>query len=157
METFDIIYNEKTGEWEKKEEPFATVELKTEEDFNYLQKALKFYKESHLKSDKESNDRVFDKYGNYSFPTDLKQDGLNIATSLINKVDQISLINDLIFNAIMHGADPGGSYDCNEDGLTASIEKWLNFNGIEGYVIERVERKDTKGYWWCIPQLAKEG
>ena len=46
-ETFDIVYNEETGEWEKKEEPFAVIECKTEEDFEYIQKALKFYKENH--------------------------------------------------------------------------------------------------------------
>lgn len=45
--SFDIVYNEKTGEWEKKEEPFAVIECKTEEDFEYIQKALKFYNEKH--------------------------------------------------------------------------------------------------------------
>ena len=51
-ENFEIVYNEETGEWEKKEEPFAVIECKTEKDFEYIQKALKFYKENH-KADQE--------------------------------------------------------------------------------------------------------
>ena len=64
---------------------------------------------------------------------------------------QIELINDIIFNAILHGADCGGSYDSNRDGLIASIEKWLNFNKIKGYAICRIEREG-----WFIYQMVKE-
>ena len=30
----DLIFNEKTQMWEEKKEPFATIEVETEEDFN---------------------------------------------------------------------------------------------------------------------------
>lgn len=43
----DIVYNEETGEWEKKEEPFAVIECRTKEDFEYIQKALNFYNKKH--------------------------------------------------------------------------------------------------------------
>ena len=46
-ECFEMFYNEETGEWEKHEEPFAVIECKTEEDFELIQKALKFYKENY--------------------------------------------------------------------------------------------------------------
>lgn len=46
-ESFEIVYNEETGKWEEPEEPFAVIECKTEEDFELIQKALKFYKENY--------------------------------------------------------------------------------------------------------------
>jgi hypothetical protein len=46
-EGFELVYNEETGEWEKHEEPFAVIECKTEEEFELIQKALKFYKENY--------------------------------------------------------------------------------------------------------------
>jgi hypothetical protein len=38
--------------------------------------------------DKEK--QIFDKYGNYDFPTELKQDGLNSATSQIEEMEELS-------------------------------------------------------------------
>ena len=70
---------------------------------------------------------------------------------------QIELVNDIIFNAIMHGADPGGSYDCNPEGLSDSIYKWMAYNSITGYVVKEVNL-DKYGYTWLgIIQIVKEG
>lgn len=40
----DIIYNEETGKWEEKPEPFAVIECQTEEDWDFLQAAVDHYK-----------------------------------------------------------------------------------------------------------------
>lgn len=39
-----VMYNEETGLWEQKPEPFAVVEYPTEEDFEYLKMVLDFHK-----------------------------------------------------------------------------------------------------------------
>lgn len=44
----NLIYDEKTGTWGTKKEPFITIEIQTEEDYEFLKKAIKFYRE-HLK------------------------------------------------------------------------------------------------------------
>lgn len=41
---FIVMYNEETGMWEQKPEPFAVVEYPTEEDFEHLKNVLDFYK-----------------------------------------------------------------------------------------------------------------
>lgn len=45
----DLIYDEKTGTWGAKKEPFITIEVQTEEDYELLKKAIKFYNEHHCK------------------------------------------------------------------------------------------------------------
>lgn len=54
---------------------------------------------------------------------------------------EIKLINDIIAEAIIHGADSGGSYENNEEDLFAAVNEWLKFKGLQGrYVLkERVE------------------
>ena len=39
----DFVYNEETGCWEQRKEPYAVIELETEEDYNELVKAVEFY------------------------------------------------------------------------------------------------------------------
>lgn len=46
-------------------------------------------------------------------------------------LDEIALINKIISEAVMHGADSGGSYDSNEEDLTEAITNWLKFKGID--------------------------
>lgn len=53
--------------------------------------------------------------------------------------EEIELINDIIVEAICHGADSGGSYDSNEEDLILSIQKWLDFKGIKDYTIKEVK------------------
>lgn len=40
----ELVYNEETGVWEQRKEPYATIEAETEEDYNELIKAVEFYK-----------------------------------------------------------------------------------------------------------------
>jgi hypothetical protein len=70
---------------------------------------------------------------------------------------QIELVNNIIFNAIMHGADPGGSYDCNRDGLLNSIDQWMAHNHITGYLVKEVDIEYKGCTWLGIVQLVKEG
>ena len=44
MDALFLTYDEETGEWGEKKEPYAVIEVETEEDYNYIQAALKFYK-----------------------------------------------------------------------------------------------------------------
>ena len=40
----ELVYNEETQKWEKKPEPFITIECETEEDFEFIGTAVAFYK-----------------------------------------------------------------------------------------------------------------
>jgi hypothetical protein len=40
----ELIYNEETQEWQQRAEPFATIEVETEEDFEFIGNAIAFYK-----------------------------------------------------------------------------------------------------------------
>ena len=40
----ELVYNEETREWEQKKEPFITIEVETEEDFEFIGNAIAFYK-----------------------------------------------------------------------------------------------------------------
>lgn len=46
------------------------------------------------------------------------------------KEKEIELINNIIANAIIHGADSGGSYEQNEEELTRVVNEWLKFKGV---------------------------
>ena len=41
----ELVYNEETGEWEERKEPFATIEVVTEEDFQLIKAAIEEKKE----------------------------------------------------------------------------------------------------------------
>ena len=45
----DLIFNESTQMWEEKKEPFAVIEVGTEEDFNRLQELVKADREGRVK------------------------------------------------------------------------------------------------------------
>ena len=38
-----LIYNDKSGRWEEKPEPYCVLEVQTEEEFKFIQKAIKSY------------------------------------------------------------------------------------------------------------------
>lgn len=40
----ELVYNEQTGCWEQRKEPYATIEVETKEDYDELVKAVEFYK-----------------------------------------------------------------------------------------------------------------
>ena len=60
---------------------------------------------------------------------------------------EIDLINDIVFNAVMHGSDGGGSYDSNEDGLKQALNIWIKEKNLVDYTVEEVERSDNFGVW----------
>ena len=46
-----LAYNPETKMWDEKKEPYATIECETEEDYNFLLNAVRFYKEHHKGDD----------------------------------------------------------------------------------------------------------
>lgn len=40
MDDFKLVYNERTRQWERQKEPFATILVETEEEFNFIQEAI---------------------------------------------------------------------------------------------------------------------
>lgn len=47
----ELVYNEKTKQWEKKKEPYAVIEIETEEAYNQFCEMIKFWKEHHKQND----------------------------------------------------------------------------------------------------------
>lgn len=45
IEQMEMVYNEETGKYELKEELYATIEIETAEDYNFIVSAIKYYKE----------------------------------------------------------------------------------------------------------------
>lgn len=56
----ELVYNEETKEWEQKKEPFITIEVETEEDFEFIGSAIAFYKKhlSEKEKPKTNADRI---------------------------------------------------------------------------------------------------
>ena len=49
----------------------------------------------------------------------------------LNSLDtEIDLINNILEQAVRHGADIGGSYESNKNGLLDAIHKWLIYRGL---------------------------
>lgn len=49
----------------------------------------------------------------------------------LNSFDtEIDLINDILEQAVRHGADIGGSYESNENALLDAIYKYLMYRGL---------------------------
>lgn len=72
--------------------------------------------------------------------------------------EEIKIINRLIAEAVIHGADAGGSYDQNEDGLTEAITNWLIFKGIDDkYIAKYQDVYMDKGLWSIIQICLKDG
>lgn len=78
--------------------------------------------------------------------------------------EEIELINKIIAEAVIHGADGGGSYDSNEEDLTIAITDWLRFKGVEkDYCVEYKEVEMPCGYFegwtsvWKIMQICEKG
>lgn len=69
---------------------------------------------------------------------------------------EIDLINDIVFNAVMHGADGGGSYNSNEDGLKQTLNTWIKEKNLVDYVVEEVERGYGFGVWDVL-QIVEDG
>lgn len=67
---------------------------------------------------------------------------------------EIKIVNKIIREAIIHGADMGGSYEQNESALVSSINKWLELKGLsDEYVVKN--RINTGNGWW-LHQIVKK-
>lgn len=64
-----------------------------------------------------------------------------VPTPLNSFNTEIGLINDILEQAVRHGADIGGSYDSNENGLLDAIYKYLIYRGL--YVRYKVVYTDN--------------
>lgn len=66
---------------------------------------------------------------------------------------EIKIVNKIIREAIIHGADLGGSYEQNEESLVSSINEWLELKGLsDKYIIK--DNIDTGDGWW-VHQIVK--
>lgn len=73
----------------------------------------------------------------------------------MNIEKEIRLINDIVLNAVVHGADSGGSYDSNGDGLENALNAWLKEKNITGYTIEIVNRTYRRREY-SVPQIVED-
>lgn len=71
----DIIYNEKSQKWELKKEPYMTIEVASEEDFEWLTRAMDFYM-AHSKAQPVLDDGAFGACPNceYEFNSELRNE-----------------------------------------------------------------------------------
>ena len=60
--------------------------------------------------------------------------------------NQIKLINKIVFEAIKDGADSGGTYHSNEEGLRQALENWLSENHLTNYDVVEQDVEDD----WCV-------
>jgi uncharacterized protein YfaT (DUF1175 family) len=68
---------------------------------------------------------------------------------------EIKLVNRIIEEAIWHGADCGGSYSQNEEGLRKSISEWLKYKGLNHkYTVKEKSCKHCPVFAW---QICKRG
>ena len=55
MDEIALTFDEETGVWTEKKEPYCTVEFDTKEDFDFFNAAIKFYREYLEKAEKEDS------------------------------------------------------------------------------------------------------
>ncbi|MBO5319018.1 MAG: hypothetical protein J6B01_04930 [Ruminococcus sp.] len=67
---------------------------------------------------------------------------------------EIDLINDILENAVRHGADAGGSYDQNEDNLKQAINRWLVYKKLDS-LYEVINTHDCSH--WCRLKIVEKG
>ena len=54
MDEIVLVFDEETGVWTEKKEPYCTVEFDTKEDFDFFNAAIKFYREYLEKAEEEA-------------------------------------------------------------------------------------------------------
>lgn len=75
---------------------------------------------------------------------DCRENGLNI---------QIMLINNIVEEAVKHGADDGGSYENNPFKLEAALEDWIKINNLEDFCyVGYFDDSDA----WCKLKIARK-
>ena len=72
----------------------------------------------------------------------------------MNIEKEISLINNIVLNAVMHGADSGGSYDSNIDGLKQALNEWVKEKELVDYVVLEMDVDCDYGSWY-VPQITE--
>ena len=71
--------------------------------------------------------------------------------------EEIKIINRTIAEAVIHGADAGGSYDQNERNLIGAIDKWLQLKGLDSeYVVEEESVPWDGIYFFTVPQIVRK-
>lgn len=66
---------------------------------------------------------------------------------------EIEIVNKIIREAIIHGADVGGSYESNEDNLILAVNEWLRLKGLSKEY--RLEQDVDTGDGWHLHQIVK--
>ena len=73
----------------------------------------------------------------------------------VSEPKEIAFINSIISNAIIHGADSGGSYNQNEEGLLDSVNAWLRFKNLDKlYHLKKAIVWHGNADWY-IPQIVR--
>lgn len=69
--------------------------------------------------------------------------------------NQIKLINKIVFEAVRDGADGGGAYHSNEEGLRQAMEDWVSANNLVGYDVVETEVSDGGFGLWDVLQIVQ--
>ena len=74
----------------------------------------------------------------------------------MNIEKEIKLINDIVVNAVMHGADAGGSYNSNIQGVTQALNAWMKAKGLTGYSVQKEDIVLDNCIWLGMPQIMED-
>ena len=74
----------------------------------------------------------------------------------MNIEKEIKLINDIVSNSVIHGADAGGSYNSNIQGVTQALNAWMEAKGLTDYVVQEVDVVFDNGKWLEMPQIVED-
>ena len=71
-DSFDIVYNKELGCWEEKKEPYTTIEIATEKDFELLKQKLQFYDKNYGETEnyKKEIKKLKERLAEYKKPID---------------------------------------------------------------------------------------
>ena len=64
---------------------------------------------------------------------------------------EIELVNKIIKEAVIHGADSGGSYEQNELNLIIAVNEWLIFKGLSNKYT--LKEDIPVGNGWSVHQI----
>lgn len=68
--------------------------------------------------------------------------------------EEIKIINNIVAQAIIHGGDPGGSYDINEENLVSALNDWLECKNLFSEYMVIIDN-DVKGCAFVTPQIKR--
>lgn len=73
-------------------------------------------------------------------------------------VKEINLINQIVAEAVWHGADCGGAYYQNEEALSEALNDWLGYKSLDDeYEIHNIDvRTADRTGLSNIPQIVKK-